>query len=111
MATKRTTTATTATTTATTTPATTTPKFRAVDALQLKTHILKMDGIHTAKSAPRKFAGFVNLSVDEIAGILSDANIDNVNHAINVFVNAKSVDAVRAAINAGTVTELTVRKK
>lgn len=70
-----------------------------------------MDGIHTAKSAHRKFAGFVNLTVDEIAGILTDANVDNVNHAINVFVNAKSVDGIRTAINAGTIAELTVRKK
>ena len=70
-----------------------------------------MDGIHVQKSSPRKFAGFVNLSVDEIAGILSDANIDNVNHAINVFVNAKSVDGIRTAITAGTVTELTIRTK
>ena len=103
---------TTSTSTTPATPATpATPKFRAVDALQLKTHITKMDGIHTAKSTTRKFAGFVNLSVDDIADILTAANIDNVNHAINVFVNAKSVDGVRAAITAGTIAELTVRKK
>ncbi len=70
-----------------------------------------MDGIHTAKSAPRKFANFVNLNVNEIADILADAGIDNVNHAINVFVNAKSIDGIKSAITAGTVDALTVRKK
>lgn len=70
-----------------------------------------MDGIHTAKSAPRKFANFVNLNVNEIADILGRAEIDNVNSAINVFVNAKSIDGVNAAITAGTIAELTIRKK
>lgn len=109
---RKTTPSTTSTTTTPETPATPSiAKFRTVDATQLLTHIQKMDGIHTAKSTTRKFAGFVNLSVNEIAEILGDANIDNVNHAINVFVNAKSVDGIKSAIAAGTVDALTVRKK
>ena len=70
-----------------------------------------MDSIHTAKSTTRKFANFVNLNVNEIADILADAGIDNVNHAINVFVNAKSIDGIKSAITAGTVDALTIRKK
>ena len=110
MATKRTP-STPSTSTTPATPATATPKFRTVDATQLLTHIQKMDGIHTAKSTTRKFANFVNLNVNEIADILADAGIDNVNHAINVFVNAKSVDGIKSAIASGTVETLTVRKK
>jgi hypothetical protein len=96
------------------TPSVATPsvaKFRQIDATQLLTHIRKMDGIHTAKSTPRKFEHFVNLNVNEIADILGRAEIDNVNSAINVFVNAKTIDAVNAAITAGTIDALTIRKK
>lgn len=89
---------------------TATPKFRAVDALQLSTHIKKMDSIHIAKSTPRKFAEFVNLSVDEIADILTKIEIDNVNSAINVFVNLKNPTAVISA-TADEIATATVRKK
>jgi hypothetical protein len=103
---------TTPSTPSTSTPtATATPKFRAVDALQLSTHIKKMDSIHIAKSTVRKFEHFVNLSVDDIAGILADTGIENVNAGINLLVNAKTVDGIKTAISNGTVTELTVRKK
>lgn len=93
------------------TPATATPKFRATDAEQFLTHAKKMDGIHVAKSAPRKFANFVNLTVNEIAELLAAAEIENVNTFINVAVNAKSPDGVRDAIAAGRIAELSVRKK
>ena len=95
---------------ASTPTATATPKFRAVDALQLSTHIKKMDSIHIAKSTPRKFENFVNLSVDEIADILTTIEIDNVNNAINVFVNLKSPTAVLSA-TADEIATATVRKK
>jgi hypothetical protein len=90
--------------------ATATPKFRAVDALQLSTHIKKMDSIHIAKSTPRKFENFVNLSVDEIADILTKIEIDNVNNAINVFVNLKTPTAVQSA-TVDQIATATVRKK
>ena len=99
------------TTTPVTTPVTTTPKFREIDSTQLLTHIRKMDLIHQSKSTTRKFAAFVNLSVNEIAEILGNAQIENVNSAINVFVNAKSVENINAAIAAGTIETLTIRKK
>lgn len=102
---------TTPSTPSTSTPtATSTPKFRAVDALQLSTHIKKMDSIHTAKSTPRKFEHFVSLSVDEIADILTKIEIENVNSAINVFVNLKTPTAVQSATPEQIATA-TVRKK
>ena len=100
--------------TTTTTTTTTTPsiaKFREIDATQLLTHIKKMDSIHTVKNSPRKFAGFVNLTVNEIAEILTSANVDNVNHGINLFVNGKSVDGVNEIIANGTVSANIIRKK
>ena len=70
-----------------------------------------MDSIHVAKSTTRKFAAFVNLTESDIATLLNDSGIENVNAFINVAVNAKTPDAVRDAINAGTIATLTVRKK
>jgi hypothetical protein len=96
------------------TPSVATPsvaKFRNIDAEQFLTHAKKMDSIHIAKSTTRKFAGFVNLNVNEIAELLQSAEIENVNQFINIAVNAKTPDGVRAAITAGTIAELTIRKK
>ena len=99
------------TTTPATTPTTTTPKFRQIDSGQFLLHAKKMDSIHIAKSTTRKFQHFVNLNESEIATLLNDSGIENVNQFINIAVNAKTPDGVRAAITAGTIAELTIRKK
>jgi hypothetical protein len=109
---KRATPATPATSTATpATPATATPKFRNIDAEQFLLHAKKMDSIHTAKSTTRKFAGFVNLTVSDIAVLLADAEIENVNQFINLAVNGKTADGIRKFIADGTVSANIVRKK
>ena len=111
MATKRTPSATPATTTPATPATPATPKFRQIDSAQFLLHAKKMDAIHVSKSTPRKFQHFVNLNESEIAILLNDSGIENVNAFINIAVNAKSPDGVRAAIAAGTIATLTVRKK
>jgi hypothetical protein len=96
------------------TPSVATPsvaKFRNIDAEQFLVHAKKMDSIHSAKSAPRKFQHFVNLNVNEIAELLADAEIENVNQFINLSVNAKTPAGIREFITAGTVSVNIVRKK
>jgi hypothetical protein len=93
------------------TPATATPKFRTTDAEQFLLHAKKMDSIHTAKSTPRKFQHFVNLTISDIAGLFADAEIENVNQFINIAVNGKNADGIRKFIADGTVSANIVRKK
>ena len=70
-----------------------------------------MDGIHLAKSAPRKFQNFVTLTESDIAELFAESGIENVNQFINLAVNGKSADGIRKFIADGTVTENTARKK